>query len=107
MSRILDLVDKYLVTKPTDYALLINGAWGSGKTFFFKNDIHKKITQHRLKPIYISLYGVNDTNDITKKIFFEVNSVLGSAAGKKLSEIAKVGLSALHLTTDHFRKKPG
>ncbi len=102
MSKIEKIVENYLKAKQTDYAILINGPWGSGKTFLFKNKLSKLIGELKFKPIYISLYGINKQEDIAKKIFFEVNSVLGSPTGKKLTELAKVGLSCLKLDVDYF-----
>ena len=31
-------IDEYTKKEDTDYAILINGKWGSGKTFFFRNE---------------------------------------------------------------------
>ncbi len=39
----MSLLNDYLKGKNTDYALMINSAWGSGKTFFIKNTLKTKI----------------------------------------------------------------
>ena len=45
----------------TDYALLIDGKWGSGKTYYVKNILIPLIEKDKkYKPIYISLNGLNE-----------------------------------------------
>lgn len=67
-----DVFKDYLATKDTSYAILINGTWGSGKTFFWKNTLTKHCEGAELKPIYLSLNGLNkiETLDYQLKIKF-------------------------------------
>ena len=37
MNEVLQTVMDYVSTPKTDYAILINGPWGCGKTFFWKH----------------------------------------------------------------------
>ena len=55
---------QYLETPKTDYAVLLNGRWGSGKTYFVRNSMIPLAKELGLTPIYISLYGIQD-NTVT------------------------------------------
>ena len=39
MNQIKQIVYTYLNAPTTDYAILLNGEWGSGKTFYLKNKL--------------------------------------------------------------------
>jgi len=54
----------YLNKENTNYALLISGKWGSGKTYLWKNILEKKANEKEFKSIYISLNGISDTREI-------------------------------------------
>ncbi|TSE07923.1 hypothetical protein [Aquimarina algiphila] len=54
----------------TQGALLISGAWGSGKTYYLKQKLFPNLIEETgYTPVIISLYGENDIKNITKKIF--------------------------------------
>jgi Cdc6-like AAA superfamily ATPase len=64
-SKIIESIfEDYLNKEKTNYALLINGKWGSGKTFLWKNVLEKKAIEKKFEPIYISLNGINDVGEI-------------------------------------------
>jgi len=76
MKAIEHLFKEYLTTK-TDYAFILNGKWGVGKTYFYKNTLEpniKKIETYDdaskfYKPIYISMYGIRSIEDLQYEIF--------------------------------------
>lgn len=39
IEKTLSSIDVYICEKETDYAIMINGGWGSGKTYFVKNKL--------------------------------------------------------------------
>jgi hypothetical protein len=69
---IVDIFKDYLATEKTNYALLINGSWGSGKTYFWKTTLTDICKNASFKPIYLSLNGINkiETLDYQLKIKF-------------------------------------
>lgn len=97
MSHIIEIVQDYMQNCARDTAVMINGEWGSGKTYFIKN---KLITEIGIdKCVYISLNGVNSVDEITDRILL---SILGSdnKTGRKfLNSLYKFG------TTAHLGKK--
>lgn len=78
---IISIITDYLKAKETDFALMINGAWGCGKTYFIKNTLESKIGEiscpnkknQKYKQIYVSLYGVSSIDEIRDRIFYEIN----------------------------------
>ena len=69
-SLILDFLDSYAGNPNPQYAVMLKGKWGCGKTHLIKqwkkkfdktSDTNEEIT---LKPIYISTYGMDSVNDI-------------------------------------------
>lgn len=85
-DEIIDIIMKYINKKETNSAILIDGEWGSGKTYFIKEKlipILKKLFEDSKKnkssikckkPMYISLYGVNDISEISKAIYINLIS---------------------------------
>ena len=52
-------------------ALLIVGAWGSGKTYYLDNVVFKKLKESdkQYHCIRVSLFGVKDTKEIPYRVF--------------------------------------
>lgn len=92
MKEIEQIVTDYLNAENTDYALMINGDWGCGKTYYIKRHLFAQITSidsHlkndkdepiKYEPLYISLYGIADIQDVLYKIQLELNSWMKSKA---------------------------
>ena len=81
MDDLLESVLDYVRSDYTDYAIMINGEWGSGKTYFWNNQIKRKIESLTLngknyKTIYMSLYGISNLEEISKKIFIETTQLM-------------------------------
>lgn len=104
MKELNSIIEDYLRQDKTDYALFINGEWGSGKTFYLKNELFsiisgidsfvadKKNIYVKYIPLYISLFGVNEVSDIDKIILKERLPFLDSKAAVIASNvIGKVG----------------
>ena len=73
-QQIKEEILRYLKDDSYNYAVLIDGEWGSGKTYFVKNTLAKAIneqevttkTQRTMK--YISLYGCKSIVDVQENI---------------------------------------
>lgn len=101
MKKLNEIVNQYLKAEDTDYALMINGKWGCGKTYYLEHDFKHFVEQKecpcasytpisiikRLKRIweghsdkcyfetaFISLYGVSSPEDFYYRVFLGVNS---------------------------------
>lgn len=55
MSKEIDnFLDNYIKDTIYDYAVMIDGEWGSGKTFYIKNYVERKGREENF--IYVSLW---------------------------------------------------
>lgn len=79
MEKLDKTVGQYL-TMHTNYALLISGDWGSGKTYYYKNILQEKIkdtptienNSKKYKPILISLFGLKTIKEVQSEIFLSI-----------------------------------
>lgn len=67
-QQIFDVVENYLVNQKSNNALLITGEWGTGKTFFMKNQIKPKIQELAFDVLYISVNGINTIEQLKRTI---------------------------------------
>lgn len=86
----------YLGLESPQYAVMIKGPWGCGKTFFVKNFLLKNKDEEigddtviNLKPIYISLYGMTTLENLREAIRAELNPLLYSKVAKFGKEVLK------------------
>ena len=105
MDDLVESILDYIRSDYTDYAIMINGEWGSGKTYFWNHKIRNKIENmtvngKKLTTIYMSLYGISNLEEISKKIFIETTQLMDKnlkrymdANGQTvIPEYAKTGL---------------
>lgn len=111
MKELIESVEEYIRKPYTDYAIMINGDWGSGKTHFWNNKLRKRIEiisnnkGENYKTIYISLYGINSIEEISKKIFLETNPLITktlkkfveNSDGNMIPEYVKAGVDIANL----------
>ena len=71
-EKIKSIFQDYLHTPKTQFAILINGSWGSGKTFFWKNTLALIAANEGYKTVYVSLNGVGNIADIERKILISL-----------------------------------
>ena len=71
-KEIIKIIKEYVCSKHTNGAILINGDWGSGKTYFVKNKVKKTIeTDCNKELVYLSLYGISSCDEIIKQLFIQ------------------------------------
>ncbi len=85
------LIKKYCnLSIVPEYALLIKGNWGCGKTHFVDDVIDQLKTDNpNLKFLKVSLYGVSSTNDIETKFFQQLCPRLSSKKMVFAGQVAK------------------
>ena len=67
-EQILSVIDNFISNRFYHYALMINGSWGSGKTYFTQNVLIPHLKQNRPDVNYISLYGISTPDEISTKL---------------------------------------
>lgn len=84
------------ITMRTDYAIMLTGAWGSGKTYYVKNVLIPEIRKYQdYQPIVISLFGVSSIEEISTKIFMETLPILSNKKIQTSSQIGKIALRGI------------
>lgn len=78
----------YELEKPPEYAVLLTGLWGSGKTWFIQHFI-KQLEGNPKQILYISLYGVKSFKDIDAEFFRLLHPVLSSKQMQLLGRFTK------------------
>lgn len=115
MEELEKAISDYLDTPNTNYAILVNGHWGTGKTHFLKNRLRRVITAKGYNIVYVSLYGISSLHELGKEVFFSSKSVLDHNRqliniGSQLSKVllnasAALGVSnesTLKISMEHF-----
>lgn len=94
-ENIVNFLNGYMMNPDPQYAVLLKGKWGCGKTHFINHwiDAYKgnPTTAQVLEPIYVSLYGLSDTKQITTALNRVICPILygkAAKAGKVLAKIA-------------------
>lgn len=93
-KHIINFIDYYTkLDYSPEYAILLSGEWGCGKTWLIKNYFKNN---EEIDKIYISLYGLNKFSEIEDEFFNQLHPVLSSQgmalAGKVIKGLLKAGL---------------
>ncbi len=96
-NHIIDNLNYYLNTSAPEYAFMITGGWGAGKTHFiesFITEYNKNAidNQSSNKIIKISLFGFKATSSIDEMIFQSLHPLLGHRYTKLAGNILKGAL---------------
>lgn len=109
-EMILDIIKNYISNSIYPYAIMIDGQWSSGKTFFVKNKLIKELSEYIKENsqkydqiIYVSLYGISEINTIPTRIILNINE---HHKLKKtipfIKDIAKATGKAINIDLDDF-----
>lgn len=96
MNRnILTFLNEYAEIPDPQYAIMLRGAWGCGKTFFIRQWMeqlknNRDADKLKWQPIYVSLYGLTTTQQITEQINKEISPWLYSKGMKLAKNVLKV-----------------
>ena len=101
---IIRFLDEYKDDPDPQYAVLLDGKWGCGKTFFIKSwlDTFQTENEDELAPMYVSLFGVQTVKQINDTI----NGLLFPFMNSKVYKIGKtitkmVASAALRFNVDY------
>jgi len=88
-SHIKKYLKNYINYDNPEFAILLNGKWGSGKTYFIDKFIKDNEEKDKLKFIKISLFGLKEVDSIDEQIFQNLHPLLGNKYVKLTGNIAK------------------
>ena len=69
-----EYIENYLVKDKSHRAIMMTAPWGTGKTYYIKNDLRKYFEDKDLGYVYVSLYGIKDLKELNKQLFMEINA---------------------------------
>lgn len=83
------IITDYVLSKNTDYAIMIDGEWGTGKSWYWENVLTEQIKQLPTKDntaenpskynvAKISLFGIGSVDDLRIKIFEETSTLFAN-----------------------------
>lgn len=83
-EEIKQAISVYINEKDTDYSVMLNGKWGSGKTFFVKNTLINYIQSKFSKPvIYNSLFGINTVDEFWEALALQIYDIKANEKGRE------------------------
>ena len=98
-AHIEKIIEKYLKKEKTQSAILVNGVWGSGKTFYLKSQLKEIIEKNSLKIMYISLNGISSIENLEHKLFLHFIPKLGKNQNDLVKSITNISTNIANATT--------
>lgn len=65
----------YVENDITHRAIMLTGAWGSGKSYYIKNTLKPFLERKKHKCALVSLYGLSDVSEISKAIYVDLRTI--------------------------------
>lgn len=118
-DEIVDILINYVDESIYDYAVMIDGEWGCGKTYFIKKRLYTELEKHEkekaqnqegYKPkgiIYLSLYGVKSLEEVSKQILMESYFVKSGNAKGIIRKGTEITGKMLPVLFDIIKTKTG
>ncbi len=103
-ENIKDIFEDYINKPSAQYALLINGDWGSGKTFFWKNKLAPVAAEMGKKVIYVSLNGIRKIEALEHMMFIRMLPYLQEDDKGKKSNMAIIFGNVANAVSKHYLK---
>lgn len=103
-DHIQDIFNDYLKAENTQYAIMINGSWGSGKTHFWKEKLHPLVLRKNLKPIYISLNGISKIEGLEYQMLLGLTPYISNSENKVIKSSTKFIGNAANAVTKFFTR---
>lgn len=88
MEEIVEIILDYIKDDRKNQAVLLNGEWGCGKTYFVKEKLIPKIDKEKYQIFQISLYGVSSIEKIQDMIY---GKWIKKTVGDKTVKLGPIG----------------
>ncbi len=111
-ESIIEIIERYVDEHLYDYAVMIDGEWGCGKTYFVTHTLEERLKEHEDKKakkikgykkknvIYTTLYGIKSLDDISKQLYMEIYLKKDRRIGKLLRGGAGIVSSMIPIAFD-------
>lgn len=100
------IIEEYLKNSKAKYAIMIDGDWGSGKTYFLTQSLMKSIKdkevrkKQKRKYAYVSLYGMKSISEVSKKILFQYFGKRNEKKAELANEVIETATQVLTATLE-------
>ncbi|GAB6070863.1 P-loop NTPase fold protein [Thiomicrorhabdus hydrogeniphila] len=98
-KHITEFLSYYCKLDQPEYAVLLNGVWGIGKSHFIDNFI-KQQSEDELKFYRISLFGMKTLQDLNSEIFSQLHPNIGSKKAQLVYRTLISALPSVSINTD-------
>ena len=98
------IFNEYLSIGKPKHALLLNGQWGSGKTYFWDKELKPIAETVGLKTIYVSLNGISKAEQLDHLIFIKMLPFLQKADQEKKVNGAKLFRNLADVASKYYLK---
>lgn len=65
-------IKNYLENDKTQSAIMLTAPWGTGKSYYIRNDLRRFLEENKLSYAIVSAYGLSSIADINKELFLEI-----------------------------------
>ena len=63
---------RYATQYKTKMALMLNGKWGSGKSYYINHTLCPFLAENKVKCIVVSLFGIESVSELSKQIYMRL-----------------------------------
>lgn len=81
-------IKNYVENDKGQSAIMLSSAWGTGKSYYVRNVLEpflKNNTDNKCRCVVVSLYGLKDVYEISKRIYFELRSLYKAKKSEAIS----------------------
>lgn len=99
-------IKNYLENDKTRSAIMLTGAWGSGKSYYIQNVLTKELNKCNHDVAIVSLYGLKTIADLNKSIYLELRAkkTLKKLASKKKNKETKKNNKLFNWLSKHGKE---
>lgn len=82
-------IKDYTKNDKTNRAIMLTAPWGSGKTYYIKNELIPSLKKDGIGTIFVSLYGIDSLAELSKNLYIEARAKWINKKSEK-REIGKI-----------------
>ncbi|SEW26677.1 hypothetical protein SAMN05216413_1755 [Ruminococcaceae bacterium KH2T8] len=88
-------IKRYATQSKTKTAMLLTGDWGSGKSYYISNILCPYLKKRKVKCIVVSLYGVDNLTELSKRIYLRLRLPTFSKKSEAKEYVSIIGHSII------------
>lgn len=103
-EHIEQIFTEYIKIDKTQYAILLNGSWGCGKTYFWKYTLKEIAKNNNFKTIYVSLNGISKIDDLDYQLFIKLLPFISDQENKAIKNATAFFGNIINKVSSHYLK---